>query len=498
MLAPSDRLSSFEDPVAFQSDILKRRLWARQKEIVQAIRNHRDVAIKGCHASGKTYVVSGVPLYWLLQARDAKVFTTSPTLRQVKLFWSEVSLAHKESRIRFPECSSTGLKISDERYAIGASATHGVNIQGLHGRFVLIVADEAMGISSEVWDAIEGIRAGGQVHLVKLGNPTVPSGQFFDSFKDPNVYKITISAFDTPNFAKYRTRVDPSGALRPDELHLAVIDELRRVRARNAAELDNVAISFLVSPRWVLDRFESWGPDHPKYQGRVLAIFPTQAANACFTMLMIEQSKRDPTPAEAKRWEFGGIIQVGIDVAGEGDDETTLCARVNGHILGLWGWSDADSRGKVMAKLSELRRMNGFTVGPVVVDTVGIGYNFALHLADHNYDVRSFVAGAKPRDREQFRDMKSEEYWRLRTFMQNKLVSGLDDEMAEAQLASILFSELPTGQTYIESKADARKRGVKYSPDRAEAVVMAFANIQPREAIVEDDGEPDETLIGVV
>jgi hypothetical protein len=53
------------------------------------------------------------------------------------------------------------------------------------------------------------------------------------------------------------------------------------------------------------------------------------------------------------------------------------------------------------------------------------------------------------------------------------MLSGLTDRTALAQLAGIRYAHDHRGKIVIEKKADARKRGVK-SPDRAEAVVLAF------------------------
>ena len=57
-------------------------------------------------------------------------------------------------------------------------------------------------------------------------------------------------------------------------------------------------------------------------------------------------------------------------------------------------------------------------------------------------------------------------------------IAGLTDELAIAQLASIRYRHNARGQVEIESKDEARKRGVK-SPDRAEAIMLAFADRTP-------------------
>jgi hypothetical protein len=56
-------------------------------------------------------------------------------------------------------------------------------------------------------------------------------------------------------------------------------------------------------------------------------------------------------------------------------------------------------------------------------------------------------------------------------------LSGSKDEQAISQLATIRYYYNARGQLLIESKEDARKRGIK-SPDRAEAMMLAYAGRQ--------------------
>ena len=105
---------------------------------------------------------------------------------------------------------------------------------------------------------------------------------------------------------------------------------------------------------------------------------------------------------------------------------------------------------------------------------IGIGYNFALHLKDHGYRVTQINVGAAPRDREKYANAKAEYYWGLRERFEAGAVVGITDETTIGQLAGIRYAPNSRGQTTIESKEAARKRGV-HSPDRAEAVMLAFA-----------------------
>ncbi len=165
-------------------------------------------------------------------------------------------------------------------------------------------------------------------------------------------------------------------------------------------------------------------------------------------------------------------MTAGLDVAGPGESETVLCVRQGPRIVLLRGWASEDARGHVLDALlpfkSRLKR--------VQVDTVGIGYYMAKHLNDHGFPVTQVNVGEAPRDRERFSNRKAEIYWQFRERASAGDLAGLTDDRAIAQLTGIRYSHNNHGQVVIESKEDARKRGVK-SPDRAEAIILAFAEL---------------------
>jgi hypothetical protein len=211
------------------------------------------------------------------------VLLMAPTLRQVKTAWGEVMEAIDKLPYRVPDPTTTRWELSQKCYAQGFSSAKGVNAQGFHGKRVTIYADEAIGIGPDVWDAIEGIRAAGDVRIVKLCNPTVPSGPVFDDFTKlratPGHTCITISAFDTPNLAGLTL-----------ESLLALPDE----------QLDYAPFPWLTRRRWVKEMYHKWGPQNPRFQARVLGEFPTQGQWAVFSLAWIERADREPTEDENK------------------------------------------------------------------------------------------------------------------------------------------------------------------------------------------------------
>jgi phage terminase large subunit len=462
-----DFAERIRDPIDFQRLALCRRLWERQKEILRSVEVNRSTSVKGCHASGKTYTASGLVPWWLLKYNPALVINTAPTLRQVKVFWNEIQLALDGSEVPFPEATTTGLKIANDRYAIGLSSGKGVNIQSFHSRNLLIIADEAPGIEEDIWDSLQGIMAGGNVRLLKLGNPTVPSGEFFDDFgKNRHACNgITISAFDSPNLAGVT---------------------LERLMEMNEDELAYSPWPFLTTRRWVRDFIKRWGVSHPKVRSRVFGEFPPQADNATFPLAWLERAALELEGDELDKHWHDRVIRVGIDVAGPGDDNSVLVARVGDVVLGCKAWNLPDPRGAIMAELYRIRTAYPqFQMGAIMVDTVGIGYHVASHIADAGYQVFGFVAGARPNNTEYYADAKAEAYWGFRERLERKAVVNMTDEETAAEASTNLFSERADGRIEIESKDEAKKRGLS-SPDHLEAHVMAFMHVTPKQVTYED------------
>src|SRR3984893_7567456 len=142
------------DPVLFATAVLGAQLWERQIEILRSIQNCRRTAIRSCHGVGKTYALAVAALWWLARYPDGIVLTTSSTFRQVKTqLWSEIHRLIAQAKVQYPELKSTELRLRDEsNFALGFSTDRAANFQGYHGQHVLIIADEAPGIESSIWD----------------------------------------------------------------------------------------------------------------------------------------------------------------------------------------------------------------------------------------------------------------------------------------------------------------------------------------------------------
>lgn len=466
------------DPVLFAKRWLGIEvLWDTQIKIMRSVMTRTKTSAKACHASSKTFTAAILTLWWLARYQNAIVVTTAPTMNQVQnLLWAEINRLVKQSKYPWPEPTMTSLRIAPKRYALGftTSITNGdmgTKFQGFHADHVLVVLDEAPGVSGMIWGAIEGLLASGDVRVLALGNPTISSGPFFDSFGVNRVAwnNFTISAFDMPNFKdvylKYRTVDSETGQEK--------IKVLGNINGRNLLDLTEDELRdneypFLTSKLWVRDRFLEWGAEHPSFRSRVLGEFASQSPDSLISLDWLEKAKYR-TLFDASKYKFSA----GIDVAGPGEDETVLVIRQGPNFIELRAWPNPDPRGELVNALRPYKDK----LDTVNVDSCGIGYYLARHLEDLGFPVSDVNVGEGARDKEKYVNLKAELYWGLRMRLETGDLAGFEDEMAQGQLAGIRFKMNSRGQIVIESKEEAVKRGVK-SPDRAEAVMLAFAPSQ--------------------
>lgn len=441
-----------KDPVAFAKGILGHDLWPMQEAIMRSVAVNPRTAVKACHASAKTHTSASIALWWLTRWDDGIVITTAPTWTQVeKLLWGEIHKSLATARIAYPEASSTELRLGPGNYAIGLSTNEGVRFQGFHGGHILVILDEAPGVKPAIWEAIEGARAGGDVRVLALGNPTVIGGPFYDAFtNNRSTWKtFTISAFDTPNLDGFT--LDALLALPDDD-----------------PALSEAPRPYLTLRSWVRERYYEWGPGHPLWDARVLGNFPSQADDALISLAWIDDAVARPAEDD------GSPVTIGVDVAGPGEDETTMAVRQGSRVLAEHTWGQSDPRGEVVAALHPYRER----LESVNVDAVGIGYNFTHHLQDLKFPVAFVNVGEAASDPERFVNAKAEYYWGLRMRFQAGDIAGPLSEKTIGQLSGIRYKHNARGQVEIEKKLDAKKRGVP-SPDRAESLMLAFAAVDP-------------------
>ena len=275
----SEALGSTQDqenlpsPVDFAREVLKVKLWSKQEEVLDALLLNRRVAVKSGNGLGKGFCAA-VAVLWFLHYHDpAIVLSTAPTFRQVRhVLWRQIRQLHRRAaKVLDGKILETRWELAEDRYALGFSADTADQFQGFHSPNMLIVVDEAEGVSDEIYEAVEAVMTSAESRLLLIGNPTTVSGVFRRAFYEESslYHNITISALDSPNVAEGK-----------------------------------VKIPGLTTARWVKERQNIWGEDNPLYRARVLGEFPDQAEDTLIKLSDIESSTKktasNPAPSGQK------------------------------------------------------------------------------------------------------------------------------------------------------------------------------------------------------
>ena len=158
------------EPVWFIENILKHNLSDKQQEIVNSVRDHYETAVRSCHGSGKTFTAADIVHWWLLSYDDAVVVTTAPTDRQVKeILWRDIRNGAAGKGL-YPKDAvlDKQINLGDKWYAIGFATDRQDMMQGFHSPHLLIIIDEASGVTDQIYEAIDGLQP---TRLLLLGNP---------------------------------------------------------------------------------------------------------------------------------------------------------------------------------------------------------------------------------------------------------------------------------------------------------------------------------------
>lgn len=439
---------------AFSEVVLGHDHWWVAEQIMEIMSQpSARLVVKSCHASSKTYTAADIVL-WAVSGGNL-VLTTAPTNAQVEyIMWPQINDAYDQSKVPLGgRCLLTELQIGGGS-AIGISTDQANRLQGFHarpGHFMLIIVDEGPGLRPELWSAIEGIAAGGDVRILVLGNPTVASGPFFEMFGSSSYQHITIDAFDTPNLKGLT---------------------LEQLLALPEHELDDNERPYLITRRWVRDRYYEWGEKNPHWQSRVRGQFPDQSEDA-----LIPQSKITEAHQRVLMVHPDTAYDAGLDVAGPGDDETVLWVRQGPRLVTMQAWQDGNTE-RLLDSIGDVIAPFGDQLETMSADATGVGWHLAgsIKMRHRRLTVIPVNAGGRTSDPRRFVNLKAELFWLLRTFFLQDIVGGHLDQVTQAQLSSLRWGLNFVGQIEIERKSSLRARGVA-SPDRAEALMLAFASV---------------------
>lgn len=431
-------------------------LWSKQKEIAKALVEQKKVAVKSCHGSGKSFFASIVIAWWVDTRHnvEAVAVSTAPTYEQVnKILWRYLRQHAAKNDLIGEVNQSDEWKIGKETVAWGRKPAdtnlHG--FQGVHSAGgVLAVIDEACGVPEALFTGVETITTGVNDRILAIANPddvNTPFGRIFTK-NDPSWYKITITAFDTPNFTDERLT------------------------------MPKAALEGLLDPKWVEEKRISWGENDPRWIAKILAEFSTEATNNLFSLAtLLKGTSADITPGRDTK------PVLGVDVARFGSDLSVVYKYHDGVATFVDRWAKTDT---VDSTNRIHRHAIAEGVAEVRVDAVGLGagvYDQLIRKADGQYEVIGMIGNGPTPDAYQWLNARA--FWfddvRERMHKQEIQIEPDDEQrgiILQEELGSILFHFKNQRKVLqIESKEDMAQRGLK-SPDYADAFIYACADLK--------------------
>ncbi|MEK3722297.1 AAA family ATPase [Paenibacillus sp. FSL H8-0034] len=442
----------WDDPVAFGEDMLGFEADDWQQAAMMDVAHHPRTSVRSGQGVGKTGFEAVLVIWFLCCRPNARVVCTAPTKQQLNdVLWAEVAKWLEASMVKnLLKWTKTKVYMigHEERwFATARTATKPENMQGFHEDHMLFVVDEASGVADPIMEAIQGTLSGEDNKLLMCGNPTRTSGVFYDSHNRDR--------------SRYRTH---------------------KVDSRDSKRTSKENVQMLI---------DKYGAESDVVRVRVYGEFPKAEADSFIALELVE------LVAGGSIASVGDTLHLGVDVARFGDDETVIAPRIGMKVFKLKCYNKQDTMvtaGWVIATGRKmLRRFPQLGKVEIKVDDSGVGGGVTDRLEEvireerlKGWQVIPINNGSKPtRNEEEHYDNRGTETWAdLRDILQECFSGHMqgrpvevelpDDERLITQLTQRKYRMTSKGKIALERKEDMKKRGLD-SPDRADAVVLAFA-----------------------
>jgi hypothetical protein len=180
-----------------------------------------------------------------------------------------------------------------------------------------------------------------------------------------------------------------------------------------------------------------------------------------------------------------GILIIGCDPAGSGDDRTSIAWRRGRRIEKVESRRNLDTM-QVAGLLRKIIREDKPARVNIDVGGLGVGvYDRLIEQGESRRIVQAINFGGKPVEPPPVDERgapaggpanrRAEMWGNLKKALEEGRVSLPDSDSLQADITSCGYKYNSAGQLLIESKQDMRKRGVP-SPDEADAVALCFAD----------------------
>lgn len=404
----------------------------------------KRIAVRSGQGPGKTAASVVIAAWRVLRYVDSLVIVTAPSMRQCKQWIDEFARLLKEAHPvlqKMIHVFGTKIQINGSgRWEIRtATATRPENLQGIHEKHLTFIADEASGVAPGIIETIKGTLSNPDSLFLMIGNPNTSSCSFYECFTShaEQWHRLCFNAEDTAR----------------DYPHI-------------------------VSPQRNQQLAWEYGKDSDQYRIRVLGEFPHEDPNNVMGLTDLMACTKTSLGGCASITQMMKVNKaIAIDYARFGGDESVVAKRTGLAITHFQTFTKTEPV-EVTDYAFALQHDSGWSNEDCwyVPDAGGMGQGVMASYRESGKNHIEFNTQGKPHDRQMFANIYTEAWWNLRNLVRERIVRIPNDARLLKQLSTRqYYTDRATGKLKVESKDEWRKRmEVSESPDRADAIIMAY------------------------
>lgn len=431
------------DPVAFCAHILNLPLLPFQAEAATLLRDRKRVAVATAPGVGKTAMLAGICLWFVVANPGSRVITTGPTWHHVEsVLWPEIHRRYHGAA--FPiggKLNATKLDLGDSQ-AYGISTNEPAAFGGVHARRQLIAFDDAHGIPSSIYAITrDNLMSGEGCYWMLVGNPLPWAVRDFrEAFRPGSGFvTVSMSALDHPNVKERREVI-------PGAVSWQKVD---RIRETNGVE----------SREWKIEVLGEWA------EGAEDVLVPMQWLEAA--ALVTPQTKEPP--------------HMGVDIARQGSDYSVATITKDRCVMAQESWQDADLMGSC-GRIISLAVRYGIKPENIHIDSIGVGGGVVDRLREQGYavDAVNFAESAcgdwtDVLGQVSLKNRRAELHWAARELVRRKELC-IPVKYAETwrDLSAPWFKHDSAGRLYVQPKEDL-KVSLGCSPDYGDSLCLSLS-----------------------
>lgn len=420
-------------------------------------------AVSG-RGTGKSRTLAWAIIWYLFGRPDCQIPCTAPTSDQMyDVLWKELMICINEmppnlKQMYVWESQYLRIKESPGTWFARAKTSSKENpeaLSGVHADHVMAAVDEGSGVPEPIFIAAQGILTSPNILFVMISQGTRQSGFFYDSH--------------------HKNR------------------KMWQNLAFNSEESPIVDYQFIETLR------NAYGRDSDEYRINVLGNFPKEDAmdDKNYVALLAERAIREIPDND---FEFQPDAILGVDPAGEGDNETAWVIR--DAFISKKLKLEKQSTAKTVAQIT-MTLATKFRILPenIIVDSFGSGADVAKEIAvatQGKWNVRTVNVGDLSDEsidpnqlepiskRDLYLNKRAEMYWAAKKWLEQ---GGMivEDKKFKDQIMTVRFKRNIKGKIAMMPKHEMRKLGIQ-SPDIADAFAMTFL-VEPTRPMTADERE---------